>query len=97
MGDAAAILARVIEVSNSTADIERRLERIVGLAAAELGLDAAALFALDAAKESLSLRLAAGLPAPTPPLRIPVAEGAGRPATLLAAAVARREPIAVAD
>lgn len=100
MADAAALLARVIEVSNSTTEIERRLESIVRLVTEELKLDACAVFSLDRAKEQLTLRLLTGAPAPAEPLRLPVSVAggpAGGAGGLVGLAAARREPVVVDD
>ncbi|HEX7127154.1 MAG TPA: hypothetical protein VF406_15445, partial [Thermodesulfobacteriota bacterium] len=97
MADAAALLARVIEVSNSTTEIERRLEAIVRLLADELKLDACAIFSLDRAKEQLTLRLLTGAPAPADPLRVPVSVAGGGAGGLVGLAAARREAIVVGD
>ncbi|HEY8370030.1 MAG TPA: GAF domain-containing protein [Thermodesulfobacteriota bacterium] len=97
MADAAALLARVIEVSNSTTEIERRLEAIVRLLADELALDACAIFSLDRAKEQLTLRLLTGAPAPAEPLRVPVSGPGGGAGGLVGLAAARREPVVVGD
>jgi signal transduction histidine kinase len=100
VADPAAILARVIEVSNSTIDIERRLEAIVGLLATELSLDGCAIFSLDRAKELLTLRLFTGAPSPPEPFRLPAAGGiglAGTPGGIVGLAAARREPVVVGD
>lgn len=72
MADAAGLLARVIEVSNSTIEIERRLESIVRLVTDEIRLDACAIFSLDRAKEQLTLRLLTGAPAPSSMFRVSV-------------------------
>jgi two-component system sensor histidine kinase HydH len=99
VADAAALLARVIEVSNSTVEIERRLESIVRLVTDELRLDGCAIFSLDRAKEQLTLRLFAGAPQPTVPLRlaVQVAGTAVASGGLVGLAAARREPVVVGD
>ncbi len=100
MADATALLARVIEISNSTTEIERRLESIVRLVTDELRLDACAIFSLDRAKEQLTLRLLTGAEAPAQALRLPVSVAggpSGGAGGLVGLAAARREPVVIGD
>ncbi len=54
--DSVALLDKVIRISNSTVDIDRRLNNLLGLLSREFAADKVCLFTLDNEGEALVLR-----------------------------------------